>query len=285
MRRVLIVLMILIALICIPVSAGQKENQRANEAVRVLSEIQNIPESAIPDKLLDEAHAIVIVPNVLKAGFMFGGRGGRGLLAVKTLQGSWSNPSFVTLGGGSFGFQAGVQYSDVVLVFRNSRSLESIVNGKLTLGADAGVAAGPVGRNAAAATDGQFKAEIWSWSRARGLFAGIALDGAVLKIDHKANQAVYGRGSNARMIFEGRTVQPPSAAVANFRERLDDASSVARMLRGRTVPPAQPAPTPGMIPPASATHSTPAAVFEPVEETPVYTEPLPETSDFKPSSP
>jgi len=275
-----LVFILLLALIVAPVFAGAKEDHRANEAVRVLSEIQSIPESAIPDKLLDEAQAIMIVPNVLKAGFVFGGRGGRGLLAVKTLEGTWSNPSFVILAGGSFGFQAGVQYSDVVLVFRNNRSLESIVNGKLTLGADAGVAAGPVGRNAAAATDGQFKAEIWSWSRARGLFAGIALDGAVLKIDHKANQSVYGRGSNARMIFEGRAVQPPSSAVANFRERLEEASSVARMLRGRAVPaatPPLPAPSHSQpTPTAPATDAAPA-VFEPIEDNPVHSEPLPRT--------
>jgi len=278
MRFIVIVLM---ALVAAPVLAGQQEDQRADDAVRVLAEIQNIPESAIPDKLLDEAQAIVIVPNVLKAGFVVGGRGGRGLLAVKTQEGTWSNPSFITLAGGSFGFQAGVQFSDVVLVFRNNRSLESIVNGKLTLGADAGVAAGPVGRNAAAATDGQFQAEIWSWSRARGLFAGVALDGAVLKIDHKANQSVYGRGSNARMIFEDRAVQPPSSAVTNFRARLDEATSVARMVRG-TATPAPDTPPPSADEPA---YVPPPAVFEPIEDdsppieddNPVRSEPLPGT--------
>jgi len=265
---------LLMILLTLPVSAGQKEDLRAQDAIRVLTEIQNIPESAIPDKLLDEAHAIVIVPNVLKAGFVFGGRGGRGLLSVKTPDGRWSNPSFLTLGGGSFGFQAGVQYSDVVLVFRNNRSLESIVNGKLTLGADAAVAAGPLGRNAAVATDGQFQAEIWSWSRARGLFAGIALDGAVLRIDHRANQAVYGRGSNARMIFEGRTTQPPSSAVTQFRERLEEATQVARMLRGTS--PAATVPAPVAAPPATAPlPQEPApAVFEPVDDNPVRSEPL-----------
>jgi len=267
------------ALFTAPVLAGQKEDLRAQDASRVLAEIQAIPESAIPDKLLDEAHAIVIVPNVLKAGFVFGGRGGRGLLSVKTMDGSWSNPSFLTLGGGSFGFQAGVQYSDVVLVFRNNRSLESIVNGKLTLGADAGVAAGPIGRNAAAATDGQFQAEIWSWSRARGLFAGIALDGAVLRIDHNANQAVYGRGSNARMIFEDRTPQQPSPAVSNFRERLQEATNVARMLRGGSNTP--PAPSPAAAAPAITepppAPASPPQVFESVDDNPVRTQPLPET--------
>ena len=102
-------------------------------------------------------------------------------MSVKNPDGSWSQPVFIKLTGGSIGFQAGVQSSDVVLVFRNDRSLDSIVNGKFTLGADAGVAAGPVGRNASASTDGQLKAEIWSWSRARGLFAGVALDGAVVE--------------------------------------------------------------------------------------------------------
>src|SRR3546814_5174493 len=135
---------------------------RSANAVRVLTDIQAIPESAIPDKLLDEARAIVVVPDTLKVGLVLGGRRGHGLMSVKTPEGVWSNPVFVKLTGGSIGFQAGVQSADVVLVFRNDRSLESIVNGKVTLGADAGVAAGPVGRSAALATDGQLQAEIWS---------------------------------------------------------------------------------------------------------------------------
>ncbi|WP_025997532.1 lipid-binding SYLF domain-containing protein, partial [Xanthomonas phaseoli] len=172
--------------------AGPEEDQRARNAVRVLTEIMKIPEQAIPDKLLDEARAIVVIPDTLKAGLVIGGRRGHGLMSMKNPDGSWSQPVFVKLTGGSIGFQAGVQSSDVVLVFRNDRSLDNIVNGKFTLGADAGVAAGPVGRNAAAATDGQLKAEIWSWSRARGLFAGVALDGAVLQIDDAADLNAYG---------------------------------------------------------------------------------------------
>src|SRR6476619_8006711 len=149
-------------------SAGVTEDARARNAVGVLTDIQAIPESAIPDKLFDEARAVVVVPDTLKAGFVIGGRRGHGLLSVKNADGTWSNPAFVSLTGGSIGFQAGVQSSDIVLVFRSDRGLESIVTGKFTLGADAGVAAGPVGRNATAATDGEMKAEIWSWSRARG---------------------------------------------------------------------------------------------------------------------
>lgn len=260
--------------------AGSVEDARARNAVRVLADIQAIPESAIPDKLFDEAHAVVVVPDSIKAGLIIGGRHGRGLLSVKNADGTWSNPSFVSLTGGSIGFQAGVQSSDIVLVFRSDRGLESIVNGKFTLGADAGVAAGPVGRNASALTDGEMKAEIWSWSRARGLFAGVALDGAVLSIDDAANEAVYGRDTTPRMIFEGRAPQRPSDAVVDFRDRLEEASAAARVARGDA-----PAPRPALAPSASNAPArvTPTAVtpqptpFQPVQDNPAITEPLPAT--------
>src|SRR5207342_2068154 len=124
--------------------AGTAEDARAQNAVRVLTDIQAIPESAIPDKLFDEARAIVVVPDSLKVGLVLGGRRGHGVVSIKNPDGSWSNPSFVKLTGGSIGLQAGVQSSDIVLVFRGERGLDSIVNGKVTLGADAGAAAGPV---------------------------------------------------------------------------------------------------------------------------------------------
>ena len=207
-------------------NAQEKEIQRADNAVRVLSEILAIPEESIPERLLREAEAIAVMPDVVKAGLVFGGRGGKGLIAVRGTDGSWSNPSFITLGGGSFGFQAGVQSADVVLVFRNRRGVDNIVNGKFTLGADASVAAGPVGRSAQASTDGQLKAEIYSYSRARGLFAGIALDGAVIAIDNRANRRVYGRDVTARMILENR-VRPQVDAVVGFRDKLEEASAQA----------------------------------------------------------
>lgn len=255
--------------------AGPEEDARAQNAVRVLNEVQAIPEAAIPDKLLDEARAIIVVPDTLKVGLVLGGRRGHGLLSVKSSDGTWSNPSFVKITGGSIGFQAGVQSSDVVLVFRNDRSLESIVNGKVTLGADAGVAAGPVGRNATAATDGQLKAEIWSWSRARGLFAGVALDGAVLQIDDEANTAVYGSAATPRAIFESRAGQP-SDAVVGFRDQLEEVTELARGNRG----------TGGAAPSATTQAPAPAVApvvveapaqtqgFEPVQDGEVRTEPL-----------
>jgi lipid-binding SYLF domain-containing protein len=264
-------------------SAGSAEDARARNAARVLADIQAIPESAIPDKLFDEARAVVVVPDTIKAGLFIGGRRGRGLMSVKTADGTWSNPSFVSLTGGSIGLQAGVQSSDVVLVFRSERGLDSIVNGKFTLGADAGVAAGPLGRNASTATDGELKAEIWSWSRARGLFAGVALDGAVLAIDDAANEAVYGRDTTPRMIFEGRAADAPSSAVVDFRDLLEEATATARARRAArdagvagtgasTAATAKPAAAAAAEPPAGAEPQP----FEPAD-TPAKVETLPAT--------
>jgi lipid-binding SYLF domain-containing protein len=261
-----------------PAFAGPQEDARAQNAVRVLVDMQAIPESAIPDKLLDEARAIVVVPDTIKAGLIFGGRRGHGLMSVKTPEGTWSNPSFVKLTGGSIGLQAGVQSADVVLAFRSDRGLESIVNGKFTLGADAAVAAGPLGRNAATATDGELKAEIWSWSRARGLFAGVALDGAVLSMDDKANEAVYGRDTTPRMILEGRIGAPPSNAVVDFRDRLEEATAIARNNRGTSAPVVSRAPAPQSTAPVTTDDAMAMPQpFEPVGEGPVTSEPLPET--------
>lgn len=259
--------------LALPAAAGPVEDDRARNALRVLNEIQKIPESAIPEKLLDEARAIVIVPDALKIGLVVGGRRGHGLLSVKTADGTWSAPSFVKLTGGSIGFQAGLQSADIVLVFRSDRGLDSIVNGKVTLGADAAVAAGPVGRSAATATDGQLKAEIWSWSRARGLFAGVALDGAVLQIDDAANEAAYGRDTTPRMVFEGRARAQPSAALVDFRDALEEASARARVERGGAPGTAAPVAMPAAPAVAPAPAAQPPAAFE-TTESPVKAEPL-----------
>ena len=219
-----LVALLLIA-IAIPASAGSVENARAENASRVLSEILRIPEQSIPARMLEEAQAIAVIPDVIKVGFVAGGRRGRGLIAIRGSDGTWSRPSFITLTGGSFGFQAGVQSADVILVFRNTRGVDSIVKGKFTLGGDASVAAGPVGRSAQASTDEQFKAEIYSYSRARGLFAGVALDGTRLAIDNHSNEAVYGAGTTPRAIFEGRAGNGSDALVA-FRDRVEEATLV-----------------------------------------------------------
>lgn len=201
--------------------AGEPEAKRAREATRVLDEIMQAPDRRVPTNLLREAHAIAVIPDVIKAGLVIGGRRGHGLIVVRAADGTWSNPSFIKMTGGSVGFQAGVQSTDVVLVFRSQRGVDSIVHGKFTLGADASAAAGPVGRSAQASTDAQLKAEIYSYSRARGLFAGVALDGSVLAIDHDANQAVFGDGVTPRRIFEGGVGNVPEVVV-DFRDRLEE---------------------------------------------------------------
>lgn len=205
----------------LPAFAGEKELKRAEGAVRTLNEVMQAPDKAIPRDLLQNAQAIAVIPDVIKAGFVVGGRRGEGLLSVKTRDGVWSNPTYVTLTGGSVGFQAGVSSTDVILVFRTQRGVDSIVHGKFTLGADASAAAGPVGRTAQASTDAQLKAEIYSYSRSRGLFAGVALDGSVIAIDNDSNQAVYGAGMTPRRIFEGGVESVPNAVV-DFRDRLEE---------------------------------------------------------------
>jgi len=223
MRRFCPPLAALLLLVTLPALAGEVEDKRAEQASQVLGEILRMPEDSIPSKLLQEAQAIAVIPDVIKVGFVVGGRRGRGLIAIRGSDGTWSNPSFITLTGGSFGFQAGVQGTDVVLVFKTTRGVDSIVNGKFTLGADASVAAGPVGRTAQASTDEQLKASIYSYSRARGLFAGVALDGTHLGIDNHSNQAVYGKDKTARAIFEGRAGSG-SDAVVGFRDKLEEST-------------------------------------------------------------
>lgn len=204
-----------------PALAGQKQMAVAENSLRVLKQIMMAPDSRLPHDLMRNAYAIAVIPDVLKVGLVFGGRRGEGLISIKTPDDTWSNPSFLTLTGGSVGFQAGVSSTDVILVFRTQRGVDSIVHGKFTLGADASVAAGPVGRDAHAATDAQLKAEIYSYSRSRGLFAGVALSGAVLSIDHDANHAVYGEGMTPRRIFDGRLNAVPNPIV-DFRDRLEE---------------------------------------------------------------
>ena len=224
LRRLSLVAFALLLPLAAVHAADDTPEQRAQNALRVLNEIEQAPDKSIPTDLLRDARAIAVIPDVLKVGFVFGGRRGEGLISVKNPDGTWSNPSFISFGGGSVGFQIGVSKTDVILVFRTQRGVDSIVNGKFTVGADASAAAGPVGRTASAATDSQLKAEIYSYSRARGLFAGVALDGSVIKIDYDANAAVYGAGVTPRRIFEGGVSKVP-AAVVRFRDALEEYTS------------------------------------------------------------
>jgi lipid-binding SYLF domain-containing protein len=173
------------------VHAQAREEGRLLMATEVLDEVRSQRDSAIPDRLLDRAYGIVVVPNVTKLAFIGGGRWGKGAMVVRDKDGRFTNPIFVTLAGASIGWQWGGSSTDIVLVFTTKAGIEGITGGKLTLGADAAVAAGPVGRTASAATDQNFAAEVYSYSRSRGLFAGVALDGTSISVDRKANGNFY----------------------------------------------------------------------------------------------
>ena len=175
--------------------AATREEKRVADAADVLDQLSRIPEKAIPPNLLSRAYAVAVVPNVVRAAFGFGARRGKGILVVRQDDNSWSNPAFITLTAGSVGWQIGADSTDVILVFKTRKGVDGIANGKLTLGANASVAAGPVGRETGIATDSVFKAEVYSYSRSRGLFAGVALEGAGVTMDRKANASFYGSTS------------------------------------------------------------------------------------------
>jgi lipid-binding SYLF domain-containing protein len=205
--------------------AGAREEGRLLTATEVLEEVEAMPDQRLPDALLSRAYGIAVIPDVTKVAFIFGGRHGNGVLVVRDkLNSPWSNPVLISLTGGSWGFQAGAQSSDIILVFTTKTGIEGIAGGKITLGADASVATGPVGRQGSAATDMNFNAEIYSYARTRGLFGGIALDGSVIAIDRSANAALYGKsGVTATEIISGQAPAAPATA-QRFLERLAQAT-------------------------------------------------------------
>jgi len=241
--------------------AGAREEGRLLTATEVLQEVQAMPDQRIPDALLSRAYGIAVIPDVTKVAFIFGGRHGNGVLVVRDkLTSPWSNPSFVALTGGSWGFQAGAQSSDIILVFTTRTGIEGIAGGKLTLGADASVATGPVGRQGSAATDMGFNAEIYSYARTRGLFAGIALDGSVVSIDKSANGALYGKsGVTATELFSGQAPTAPASA-QRFLDRL---AQVTRT-------PVRGSPAPQADVPATSAAQTPAGVAPKAEAPRTY---------------
>ena len=182
------------------------ESGVVTEAGVVLQELSKVGDQQIPARILAEAYGIAIVPHYMRGAFVIGVSGGRGVLMTRDPNGNWRAPEFITIGGGSFGWQAGVQAVDLVLIFRTPQSLQNIRQGKLTLGVDASAAAGPVGRYTSAATDARLQAEILTYSRSRGLFAGVSLGGSGLKLDVPATQQFY------QMTPSGGGVVPPSAA-------------------------------------------------------------------------
>ncbi len=186
--------------------------KKVEDAIRILEEMMKESDKSVPESLIRDCAGIAIIPDVIRAGLIIGGRHGRGVVLVRAGNGGWSDPAFIEITGGSIGWQAGVQSADVILVFRTPRSVENITGGKFTLGADAGIAAGPLGRSAEASTDTALKAEILSYSRSRGLYVGLTLQGSSIQEDRKANRDFYGGEISPKDIFAGKTTVTPEVA-------------------------------------------------------------------------
>ncbi len=196
------------------------EAERAGKAAAVLAEIMEAPDQGIPEALLKRAHGIAVIPHVVKGAFGIGGRYGKGLVAQRNADGGWGTPLFVQISGGSFGLQLGVEATDVVMVFTNSDGIKPLLRGRLKIGADASATAGPVGRKAEVGTDILLNSAIYSYSRAKGLFAGIALDGAVIQLDDGANKSVYGKKSVAADISKAKVTGSAIAVMQPFLRAL-----------------------------------------------------------------
>lgn len=198
-----IILLLSVIFLFDTVQAQNKQAQKLDASTRVLQEFGKLRES-IPKQLLQKTEGIIIIPGLINAGFVIGGKRGKGIAMIKNENGSWSNPVFLTMTGGSFGFQAGIQSVDLVLVFLNKTSLLEIGKSSFTLGGDISVAAGPVGRTSSAGTDYKLESEVYSYSRSKGLFAGISLSGSSLDIDQPANDTFYGGEDDANTIFSNK---------------------------------------------------------------------------------
>jgi lipid-binding SYLF domain-containing protein len=211
LKRILAVT-ILIAIASLTALASDREDDvnRTQKAAQVFREIMNTPDQGIPSNLLESAKCIAIIPGDKKFAFIFGGSYGRGLATCRTEHG-WSAPMFVAIDSGSVGYQIGGSSTDIVMLFMNDHALQSLMSDKFKLGADASVAAGPVGRNAAAGTDLKLNAEILSYSRSKGVFAGVSLDGAVMQADKSGDKAMYGDDVNRHEILNGKVAVPASA--------------------------------------------------------------------------
>jgi len=207
---------IIVTTSAIPVN-GDKETERLHSASNVLKDFGAMKEG-IPHKLISQYEGVIIIPKAINAGLVVGAKRGKGVAIVKMPDGKWSDPVFVTLTGGSIGAQIGVQSVDLVLVFKHKGALAKVKNGDVTIGGELAATAGPVGRSASANTDYKFEAEVYSYSRSKGLFAGITINGSSLAIDKDANHDYYGEGMSARNIFE--TAKSNTVAVKHLKETL-----------------------------------------------------------------
>jgi lipid-binding SYLF domain-containing protein len=214
MKRFLSVLLLLLLVAPLTFARGKRDDEvkRLQRATEVFSEIMRTPDKGVPNDLLDKAECIAIVPGLKKGGLGIGGKYGKGVVMCRNQERRWTAPSFISIEGGSFGLQIGFTQVDVVMLFMNRKGVDKLIGDKFTLGADASVAAGPVGRSASAQTNVRLDAEILSYSRSKGLFAGLALDGATLRQDKDDNRDFYGKEMDPRSILLDGTVPMPEEA-------------------------------------------------------------------------
>ena len=211
---------LLVALLVTAAAQTSDEAKRIRESTVVIEEMMAAGDKAIPGAILEKAEAIAVFPSLLKGGFVFGGQRGRGIISVRDRKsGTWSAPAFLTITGGSFGAQIGAQAIDLILVVNNQRGLEQLVKNQFKIGADASVAAGPIGRDASAATDIQMRAQILSYSRSRGLFAGVTVNGSTIRQDRDANERFYGTAYRTGQIVFDRLGGAPEP-VGTWRDAL-----------------------------------------------------------------
>jgi lipid-binding SYLF domain-containing protein len=248
---VAIAVLVVLALPGTPIRAAGRDVAIMEDATEVLDGMASVPMRGIPPALLADAQGLAIIPGLIKAGFVIGGRHGRGVLLTRGPDGAWGRPEFITLSGGSIGWQVGVQSTDVVLVFKTRRGLDRIHNGKVTLGADLAVAAGPVGRQAEAGTDGSLEAEIYSYSRSRGLFAGLSLEGGVLLLDSIATAAYYRQEPAGYVDPRTRQLVPVTPPSVKLEAKLAQLTAPAPPVAVVPVPAVVPAPAVTAPPPAS----------------------------------
>jgi len=259
-------------------TSGAEEIQTVVSARQTLDEFGGLQIESIPPAMLHNASGVAIFPNMIKGGFILGVNYGKGVLLIRRPDGSWSPPVMATMGGGSLGFQAGLQAADIVLVFATPRSLQGILAGqKVTLGADASVALGPIGRQANAATDARLGAEIYSYARSRGLFLGVSVNGASLSIDDRANAMLYSRfGVTPQEVFEGRGL----AYHEEVQQLMNDLAVRAQAAPGATATPA----ATGTADPRAMTFPQPSGIppttpiqppTQPIPTQPIPTQPIP----------
>lgn len=251
------------SLFALPAQAATDEEAMIDRSMAVLRDLQAIPDTRIPDLLLSRAEGLIILPANVKVGLIFGARFGNGVMLVRNADRSWSNPVFVSSGGGSWGFQAGGQVSDIVLVLTTRDSVEGITDGKLTLGADASVAAGPVGRTAMASTSLTFDAEVYAYSKSQGLFAGVSLEGNGIFIWKKANKRFYG-DSSAANILAGKAAAPAPAPTLVAEVTKLTTTATSAVVQEQTAQETNPA----TAPPATEAKTYPMPDAEPGTEPP-----------------